>query len=720
MTSTRPLQIRMLSGAILLALLPVGLRRAGADGHQHGDWIHAARELGPRAHLSKIPVVWQTECRQPEGKGLTLDGIDQRYEDSRPHTRVLVDGNWRNIYPELRKTNILQTFCDRANELKIKLMRARARTRHVWFKGLTAEAERKRLNAEAVPPFRRFAAAFEKLVADLKGLKDLPEYEGAQVAFTLRHFASAGELLKTAEGFAGEVLTAGHINAMQRAQVAIEIGADALDAEPTPRVLSTPAYDAKTGLHVLFGGDHFDFLMNDTWVFDPAKKKWYQRHPASAPPPRGKHVMEAAGDGTIRMHDGYYYHGPRSRYAWIGSDVWTYDVEKNAWTGPEKAQAQPPDTRTYWGGAEHPSYFLQGPKPDAAAHAKLLAALPVNTWVRLKPPHLPTGHRDWGTVALDTDRDLIVFWNGGHSCYCSSDAPHYHLDTNRWELAYPAEIPLGMVGASGSAVSGYSFNHQHWITNHTWAHYLYDPKLKRVLVVGSMSNWQFKFDPYFYLYDPLLGEWATRHRKTDGLEATLPGAIAVARTPRGTVAYTGGSRYYLLDYDAMRFRPVPTKGQLTRRAAADWFGMVYDPSRDRLMGISRGGQQPYDGKRIDFVDMKTGTVSALTPENPETIGRGPKYIREWRYIPDLDLCLICDGIMVEQNGRLVPGSDMAAYDPAANRWVVLRVHGKASYGWSIGFRYDAKRKLLWGVDGRGNVFVLKLDLKTAVAAALSR
>jgi hypothetical protein len=339
--------------------------------------------------------------------------------------------------------------------------------------------------------------------------------------------------------------------------------------------------------------------------------------------------------------------------------------------------------------------------------------------VDLKPPQLPAGHRDWGTVALDTDQDLIVFWNGGHSCYCSSDAPHYHLDTNRWELAYPAEIPLGMVGASGSAVSGYSFNHRHWITNHTWAHYLYDPKLKRVLVVGSMSNWQFKFDPYFYLYDPLLGEWAARHRKTDGLEATLPGAIAVARTPRGTVAFTGGSRYYLLDYDTMRFKPVPTKGQLSRKAAADWFGMVYDPKRDRLMGISRG-QDPYDGRQIEYIDMKTAIVSHLAPENPEAIGLGPKHIREWRYIPDLDLFLICDGIMVEQGDRLVPGKDMAAYDPATNRWVVLKVKGKPSYGWSIGFRYDLKRKLLWSVDRYGNVFVLRLDPTAAASAASSR
>ena len=53
--------------------------------------------------------------------------------------------------------------------------------------------------------------------------------------------------------------------------VALQQAAEILDAEPAPRALSPIAYDAKSRLFVLFGGDHLDYMTNDTWVFDPAQ-----------------------------------------------------------------------------------------------------------------------------------------------------------------------------------------------------------------------------------------------------------------------------------------------------------------------------------------------------------------------------------------------------------------------------------------------------------------
>jgi hypothetical protein len=73
-------------------------------------------------------------------------------------------------------------------------------------------------------------------------------------------------------------------------------------------------------------------------------------------------------------------------------------------------------------------------------------------------------------------------------------------------------------------------------------------------------------------------------------------------------------------------------------------------------------------------------------------------------------------------GTLPPGEDglrrTPAYDPAANRWVSLRIGGEDPSGpkgrnVSLGLMYDAKRKLLWAVDTRSEVFVLRLDPATA-------
>ena len=674
---------------------------------------------------AKHPVYWMSPCKTPEGKGLIIDGIDQRREYPRPHTRILVDGKWTNIYPELQKKNALQSHCDRGRKLAIDLMRARARSRHIWFKGLEADRERERLDKEAVPAFSEFLSAFETYTEDLKDLKDLPEYEQGQVTFALKHFKKAHELLKTGKRIREGVLQADPINAMQQAQVHIEIGADALDAEPSPRLLSIPAYDKKSNLYVVFGGDHCDFVMNDTWVFDPKQRKWFQRHPESAPVPRAMHKMEAPGNGTIKMSGGYHYPAKGGRYVWVGNDFWTYDIAADKWIAPKGEKTWPPDTRRYHGGSEHPSHFFKGSKPSAAAVEKRLAELPVNTWVNMQPKYRPAGNRDWGTVAHDVDRDMMLTWNGGHSAYCSSGVPHYHLGVNRWELPYPAEIPLGLVGASAKSMSGFSFNGRHWVTNHSWGFYQYDRKLKRMIAVGSMNH--FNWDPNFYLYNPGLAEWDGRYRKTGKLLKVGHSNVAVVWTSHGTVATARirNSRYvHLLDYEAMRFKPLKIQGTFHGHAD-DWHGMAFDSKRDRLYGVAG---PPYKGTRISMLDMKTRKASWLKPENPEAIAPGCKYLRETRYIPDLDIMLICDGIggmktFVKHGKKRTewfPGTRMAAYDPAENRWLVLNIKGqpKGSRGETYcqhwGFRYDEKRKLIWGINRGCYVWVLRLELDKAV------
>ena len=703
--------------AVVIAPCVVSARPKRPEPQERGSGYSPLR---PPNGCKRVRMVWNTYCRAPEGKGLALDGLDQGVNQTkelpRPHTRILVDGKWKNIYPELCKNNPLQSHCDRAYELKVALCHARALTRHIWFKGLKPDAERERLNKEAVPAFNESLSAFETFIRVLEDRKDVPEYEQSQLDFALKHFKKARELLRTGEQIRKGVLQAQPIIDMQRAQVEIEIGADALDAEPPPRVLSTPAYDEKTGLYVLFGGDHFDYLMNDTWVFDPRKRKWFQRHPQGAPDPRGQHRIDASGDGTVRVSGGYMYDG--GGYAHAGKAVWIYDIPANTWTTDSRMKPVSPDTRQYRDGSLHPRYFLAGLKPNAAEHEKKLASLPVNEWVPMEPPRKRAGNRAWGTVALDTDRDLIVDWNGGHSAWCSTTAPHYHLGVNRWELPYPEELPLGMIGASGDAVIGFSFNGRRWITNHTWAQYDYDRTLKKVVVVASMRK------GYYYTYDPLLAEW-TAYRMWGGHTGmtvwTRKGMLQLPFRPRKS--------YDILDYKTMKLKRIKTKGEFTRKAAADWFGIAYDSKRRRLVGMPRPGNGLYrKGPRantIKVLDLNSNGVNTLTPTNIEALGAGCKYVRELRYIPDEDIFLICDGIRekttVKGKTEWVPGRKMAAWDPADNRWLVLDIknrpigfRGRSMYGFSFGCRYDEKRKLLWGLDGYGHVCAMRLDVAKAV------
>jgi hypothetical protein len=264
---------------------------------------------------------------------------------------------------------------------------------------------------------------------------------------------------------------------LARVAVQWELAAEALDAEPPPRALSPLVFDARSGLIVLFGGDHLDYLTNDTWVFDPVRWKWEQRQPAGAPPPRANHRLTAAGDGSVQLEGGYVYTSSTdycgAQYQDCDDGAWSYDVAANAWSGP--GQLEPPDTRVYRTGPFHPDFFLQGERPDAAATAAALRDLPVNAWVEQKPPWRPELDRVWGTAVLDAERDQILIFNGGHSSHGGTDVLHYHLGTNRWELPFPVEFPLGQLYSNTSYPEGFNLNRRPWVTGHTYQSYGLDP-----------------------------------------------------------------------------------------------------------------------------------------------------------------------------------------------------------------------------------------------------
>src|SRR5262249_48102184 len=147
---------------------------------------------------------------------------------------------------------------------------------------------------------------------------------------------------------------------------------DVFAEEPPPRALSPIAYDAKTKLFVIFGGDHLDYLMNDTWTFDPEKKIWRMLLGVKPPPPRANHTLIAPGDGTIILKGGYTYTSSTdyvgAQYRDLNDGEWTLNISGGFWDG--KLHDWP--SRTYRTGRLHPDFYMQGPLPDPKAFATWL------------------------------------------------------------------------------------------------------------------------------------------------------------------------------------------------------------------------------------------------------------------------------------------------------------------------------------------------------------
>jgi hypothetical protein len=86
----------------------------------------------------------------------------------------------------------------------------------------------------------------------------------------------------------------------------IEQSAEAQYPVPCARRNSPLAFDEKHNVFVLFGGDHEDYLMNDTWVLDLAKGSWRRCQPEKAPSPRAGHALcSLPKSGRIALYEGY-------------------------------------------------------------------------------------------------------------------------------------------------------------------------------------------------------------------------------------------------------------------------------------------------------------------------------------------------------------------------------------------------------------------------------
>ncbi|MBV8880435.1 MAG: hypothetical protein JO332_10755 [Planctomycetaceae bacterium] len=481
--------------------------------------------------------------------------------------------------------------------------------------------------------------------------------------------------------------------------------AEALDCEPPARALSPIAYDAKTKLFVLFGGDHLDYLMNDTWVFDPVARKWSKRLVPAAPPARANHALKAAGDGTVVLSGGYTYTSSTdyvgAQYRDHGDGEWVYDVAANTWSGKGGVA----EGRVYRTGRLHPDYYQQGPAPDSKAFADWLAAVPVNTWTPTKPPQLPALNRDWGTAVLDPDRDLILRWSGGHSAHGGTDVLMYHLNTNRWELPFPVEFPLGQLYSNTDYPDGWNFNHRPWITGHTYQSYGYDPLLKKMLFTGRREH--------TYVWDSDVGDWTTRFAKPKGMVyGDCFYTLTLTPTPKGLVCWTNQGQ--LFRFEDGQWRELPLKGAKMPGSVVDNSTIVYDSKRDRLLAVRKGygDKNQFDGT-IAVVEVRSGEVTLLSPAGKEKAVAVP-YLCQLRYDPTSDLLL--GGCTLE------PGADgqrrTPAYDCAGDRWVSLRIggedpSGKKGRNVSLGMMFDAKRRLFWAVDTNGNVYVLRLDAAAA-------
>lgn len=660
--------------------------------------------------LKMNPVILGWRLEAPDGNGLAYGGISIRTEDPSPPTTVKRNGAWVDIREELRKKNPLQSFVPQFKPLHALAVQIEAQARYIYLEGRTESEEKAYLDQRVAPQRAEFLKKLDALkqsLAKSDGSKDA--YAAGQLKYSIGHLDQVAAAFQALESHTDQPKILG----LRQARIHLEQAAEALDAEPPARGLSMPAYDAKSGLAIIFGGDHFDYLANDVWVFDFKAIRWQQRHPANAPEPRADHLFEFAGDGKVKMTGGFIYWQRQPQWdsyssVHAGPGEWWYDVATNTWKGPAGAQTTPGDSRAYRESSS--SSYLDGPRPDAAAHAKALKALPANTWVSLEPPMRPWG-RDWGTGALDPDRDTLFLYSGGHCVHSGADAVEYHLATNRWDQPQDTEYCSGYY-SGGESVPGWSFNRHPWICGHTWNGLGYHPGLKGLVTNGRQGLGGQYHDSNWYFFDPETCAWT----RTPTSKAFDIYSTQVRFIPGLGMVTWAGKEFWKLDDQKKTWDPLAVKGA-PAGARLDFCGLVYDPKRKRELFISGGtykAEPPYSGE-IGTLSIPSLEMSSFTPQGSEHIRAlymGKENIhsvwiqREIAWHPALDVFLFLSRL---------PGDYMVGLDAQNNRWIVLKLPGPYAMSQNGTLRYDEKRDLFYAIDSdNGRVFAMCIDPKTVV------
>jgi len=680
----------------------------------------------------KQRVIWTAQCLQPVGRGLAFGGQDQDADDGRAHTRLLVEGKWLPIHTELRAGNPLQQFHVAAWKLRDRAKRVRARARFIYFSGVALDEEKSFVRKEVTPGVLQLTAAITALVGRLPK-QSLDDSTAQQLRFAKEHLQAAIDRIpKSIDALSPAVL-----KQLREAQLQLALAAEAFDAEPAARAIDCgrprkkdgagpPAqglvFDTATRLYVLFGGDHLDYLTNDTWVFDPAQRRWLQRHPDGAPPPRANHRLVATGDGRVRLSGGYTYTSNTDyvggQYIDLNDGEWEYDIKESKWRpigdGGRKLVAS--DTRLYRSGPFHPDFYLQGQRPDAAKFEAWLKAIPANEWTATNPLYRPRLNRDWGTARIDSDRDMMLRWSGGHSAHGGTDVPHFHFATNRWELPFPVEFPLGQLYSNTSYPDGYNFNRRPWMTGHTYQNYAYDRPSRLVIQAGRPQH--------FYLYDPDLGDWVGRGGKPSAMQYnSCFYTLTLTSTPQGATCWDKNGRVHRYVHKTSKWTELEVVGDKLPGAYVDNSTICYDSKRDRLLIINAGGYgKPYSGQ-VWEVDLKNRTTKALSPQGMAEAHRFAN-VDKCCYDAANDLLLL--GTYLKEAGEMAP---TPAYDCANNRWVTLALkyetgkrNGNTTRAFphrrSDGLMFDVRRKLIWGTDTNSQVYVLRLQPDATIVESL--
>ena len=710
-----------------------------------GKW----KAHGPVAALADTS--WHALAIDPDGRKLVVIGADKS-PDNLGWTRTAIldleTGKWSRLPLPEETTVADHRRLVAAWEATIDLI---GRIRLTWYRdrqGTVADREVQRLSRQCMELAERPAMA--------------PFVKGGAGRFE-RRFGGVVKLIAQ-----GETLAA--LKAARAIQHPLEQFIEQRYPAPPARRNSPLAFDETNKVFVLFGGDHEDYLTNDTWVLDLARQSWRRAAPELAPSPRAGHALVALpGTGKLALYGGYVqsndnWYGTRPWKALEPRQLWTYDVKADrwdllaAWREKKGDQTVPPAAPGFYGYARQ---HYSPPALAAGASGWLILAAPGSglgksaTWMLKPDPARPDSSR---RMLAQPPNHRLYRTERFLARYCEVPEPPRDtaldaLPANRWvklppaprNVAYgcrqrdwgtavwdgdneqillwggghcvrSASCPIHYSPVSGRMVEGYDAD-EPYSANGSGG---YGSSVLNRPWVGPHAYNTYAYDPKAkllvtasgFLYDPARMDWL-RTGPTARPFQYIWSATVMEGTPRGAVVWAraaDGERVSLWRFETGKgWTDLKPEGKLYL-PYCDSEGMTYDARRDRLLLGWGGGYMKAGDGRLTTFDFKTGKLEKIMPAGAE-LGRIHN-TREMVYVDHADWVVFAEPYVPPDKKPAKPY--LRIYDCAKNGYFLLDAGGGPrepvhSQGWC----YDTGRKLIYVITFRGDVYALRLDPASA-------
>jgi hypothetical protein len=562
--------------------------------------------------------------------------------------------------------------------------------RNIHFAGMEAGKESSavkgrptQLLAEAV----KLAEGAVKAISDAKG-------EGWEAESVKRGGALAAEALKLLKrahaGFSAGKVDAKLLADCFNGQWKLDEAASCLAAAPGAIMNVSAVYLPARKSVLVFGGSHGDYVVNDTWIYDCAKRGWRRVWGEVAPGPRygAKLSLDAGGGGVVVSGGAVPMNRFQAQKAFskLNGGEFKFDLKAGKWTG---TGGKPAGSRAYMTVWKHrdPRWYDSEAEPSAAETKKWHDSLKPNTWTLVPKPKggRVMSPQSWGTSPYDPERDMVFCWSGGHCADVTDVIFAYHLATNRWSIGYVPGYTYN---------KGLGFDGRPDCANHTYKHSTWDPVSKKLVMThgGGTSVYNVERRDYDYNFD---------HKFNTMIYKT-----AMAGTPKGVYVWTPGA-LRLFDEKARKWTGVKVTGGKIPPPITDQYVFQYDSKRNALYMMSGNGwNRP--GIYVWKLDLATMAVKKIAAKNAKEVMGTTKSYRESAYVPEADLVVLNNFV----------GGRQVAFDPEKETWLKTNIRhggkkmaclGRVGGG---GLLYDRKRKFLWLTGMFGRIYVLKLDVKT--------